>query len=78
MTHERAMEIVEALTGTCKSIDDCIEDGEDAMDAELVATIDTEIFECGTCGWWCKWSEESERTPDSCTDCAPDDGGETR
>lgn len=73
MTHERAMIIVEELTGTCKDVDAVLGDDEDAMDPVLCATIDAEIFECETCGWWCEWSEESERLPRNCTDCAPEE-----
>lgn len=38
------------------------------MDAELVTTIDAEVFCCETCSWWCEWDEESEQHPGSCTD----------
>lgn len=70
-------EIAESLRGQCQdSLMDVLErHGMEHLEADEAFTgaIDAEVFECEQCNWWCEWSEESESTPGSCTDCAPDE-----
>lgn len=65
MTPERANKIVDELRGTCKSIDDCLEDDEDAMDPALTYTIDNELFCCAVCEWWHDWDEQKADQDDT-------------
>ena len=64
MAHKAA----EQLQGTCKSIPELGEEFEDLEDdSDFCATLDSLVFECERCNWWCEISEMSEK-------CA-DDGG---
>ena len=60
MKLERAHEIVAGLTGSCQSIEDCLEPGESFDDELLCETIDENIFNCTCCGWWCENEEMAE------------------
>ncbi len=78
MTPERADEIVHQLLGTCRGIDELLDEGEDPYDDVLTGAIDAEIFCCDDCGWWCEIceanvEESAKRNNDVCTDCAPED-----
>lgn len=70
ISKERAQEIVDELNGTCKSIAECLEDGEDDSDPVLTAKIDDQIFCCSRCDWWCEQGEAHEGSDgDVCDDC---------
>lgn len=73
MTPERAQQIVADMTGTCMSVDHFLEDGEDANDPVLAEAIDSEIFCCSCCEWWCELNEaaldKDGDSKDCCTDC---------
>lgn len=74
MTPERIEEIIDDLRGTCKSIDNVLEDGEDPMDPELTDAIDNAIFCCVVCEWWCDL-DEANASPqgDVCDDDKEDE-----
>lgn len=72
MNQSRMQEIVDNLNGTCSSILNVLNEGEEET-KELNDYIDQRIFECETCGWWCELSEMSESEEWSCTDCCLDD-----
>lgn len=72
MTPARIEEIIHDLQGTCQSLDDALEEGEDATDPVLCAAIDEAIFLCPGCNWWCERSEGHENPTgdeDLCDDC---------
>ncbi len=78
MTPERADEIAYQLLGTCRSIEEFLEDGEDQYDKVLTDAIDSSMFCCDVCGWWCETceanvEESTRRNNDVCTDCCPGD-----
>lgn len=57
-------EVIEYLQGTCKSIDEalneCLDDEEVQWmsdvenEMEFCGFIDERIFNCARCGWWCE------------------------
>lgn len=75
VAQERCNEIVEELRGTCKSLHEVCTDDE--LDNKFVTdAIDMELFECEVCGWWCEWSETSQKPELEgrfvCDDCEDD------
>lgn len=82
LTEPQIEELIQTLQGSCMSFDDGIQavlDTEDFVDSNIITTeqhehIDSEIFNCTTCGWWyevCEMADnddESEPTCDSCYD----------
>ena len=71
--------IIHALIGTANSLPSHLEnhnrpDLED--DAEFLAELDQQAFECAGCGWWCEISEaqEGDGGEDVCADCGEDEG----
>lgn len=74
---EIAEKVAYDLQGTCNSLLSQLEkiDREDLeMNDQFCARLDSMVFECSTCNWWC---EVSEMTNDpehdwNCTDCYPD------
>lgn len=67
-------ELIEALKGTCDSMEQHLPDGmvEDDLTFEDLATLDGEIFLCTQCGWWCESSEcnDTDNGVDQlCNDC---------
>lgn len=72
---ERIADIVAELQGTPLSLPNVLR-GEEETDQEILDAIDSELFECRGCGWWCEHSEaqdEEEDHPDGpiCDDCEP-------
>jgi len=70
--------VIDRLQGTCaNTLDSAISElyegmGEEDLTEEELASVDNEIFECATCGWWCEMSENAE-TDDGemhCRECA--------
>jgi len=56
--------VIADLRGTCNTID------LDDFTYEELEQLDTEIFECSVCGWWCDIEEEcGDGTSNICTDC---------
>jgi len=57
-------EVIDDLKGTCNNID--LAD----FTVEELEKLDSEIFECSTCGWWFDIDEEvGEGTDLQCKDC---------
>lgn len=65
-------QLVNDLLGTCKTPDEFLPEGmtwED-LTADDHAKIDSEIFECASCGWWCENDELNEVGSEQyCNDC---------
>lgn len=64
-----AEEIADYLMGTCKSLDDALEelDSEGADTIAFCLDLDSRIFCCEVCSWW---SEISDMASDMiCMDC---------
>jgi hypothetical protein len=76
---ERIQEIIEQLNGSCTSLGEACEqrgmDQEELTQTEL-AELDSQIFCCEVCGWWCESGEQSENElhqhREVCTDCEDD------
>lgn len=66
-------ELIEAVNGTCNTIDDHLPEGMEFEDltGEDHDVIDNEIFLCNECGWWCEVHEahETDDGDDICDDC---------
>ncbi len=68
-------ELVEALQGTCDTLDSKLPEGmewEDLTDEDH-AYIDQEKFCCEECGWWYENCEMSQDENAKCLDCKPDE-----
>lgn len=71
----RIYEIIEDLKGTCDTLDDaCHHYGIEWSDltSEELGILDSEIFLCDECGWWCEVSDMSEEE-NVCDDCNPEE-----
>lgn len=69
-------EIADELQGTCKSLQQVLEshDMEGAEeDQAFTDRLDSLVFECAACNWWCEISEmtDDEEHDWCCTDCHP-------
>lgn len=63
-----AREAAERLAGTCGSVADLGPEFEAAQnDMEFCAELDSLVFECSCCGWWCEIGEEADYR--TCIDC---------
>ena len=69
--------IADQLQGSCDSLQSRLEhiDREDLeMNQEFCDRLDSLVFNCECCNWWCEISEMTD-DPDhdwNCTDCYPD------
>jgi len=68
-------EIIDSLTGTCESLDSILDRHNllyENLNDEHFSEIDSRIFQCTNCGWWCEQYENHEH-PESgewiCDDC---------
>lgn len=66
------------LMGTAMSLQTALErrDAEDVgadMDSDFCARLDSLVFCCDSCDWWCEIGEMSNSGDWVCTDCQPDD-----
>ena len=72
----KIIKVAEAIMGTCKNLDDFIEDefGEGItagdLDIELLRTLDDITMECQGCGWWCESGDLDDEQV--CSDCNED------
>lgn len=66
-----AEEIANELEGTCQSIGDVCEEGEDDDEA-LMREVDDLVFCCDACGWWFAAGDQDEQG--RCEHCAEDAG----
>lgn len=66
----KAREAANHLLGSCESLDAHYEDFSD--DATFCAVLDSLVFECTGCGWWCEIGECNDH-PESgewvCVEC---------
>lgn len=65
-------ELIETLQGSCDTLDAALPDGMEFIDLtkDDHDRIDSEIFLCEQCGWWCEQSEANESDGgDVCQDC---------
>lgn len=65
-------ELVQDLTGTCQTIQHFLPEGMEESDLteQDHEHIDSEIFNCHVCGWWCEQGESREQDgEDVCADC---------
>lgn len=57
----RADEVAETLEGTARDLDD-ESTGEERNNADFCERLDSLIFECATCNWWCgHWRRPNAR-----------------
>lgn len=68
-------ELINSLRGSSDSLDNALNrlfDKEfDSMSIDDSLYLDSQIFQCETCGWWCDICEMSENENDDwiCEDC---------
>lgn len=71
--HPKIEEFVEYMRGSSNSLNqglDTFEIDEDELTADDYNYIDSEIFECEECNWWCSQDERSEdEGGNTCQDC---------
>jgi hypothetical protein len=67
-------QLISELRGSVDSIDDRLPDGMGFEDltTEDTQAIDSEIFCCEQCGWWCEVADQSENNDAICVDCCED------
>lgn len=75
LTNEQINYIIRDLADSTGELESAIQEVagadirlEDISDQSLLE-IDQEIFQCDTCGWWCRIEEMSENDNQVCTDC---------
>ncbi len=69
--------IIEYLQGSCNTINQAVaaviseELDENFLTQKQLEEIDSELFCCETCGWWCEISDqgEDENGEPACKDC---------
>lgn len=72
-----AEQIADEIRGTCEGLHNVLERHEmegAENDQSFCDKLDSLVFECRECNWWCEISEMSDN-PDhdwTCTDCNPD------
>lgn len=74
VTKEIIENVIDDLRGTCSSLDKVLDyygSSFEELSLENCDQIDSEIFNCECCGWWCDISELSSKIDDAlvCTDC---------
>lgn len=73
--------LINNLRGTCNSMEQVMDDLYPEMDWMVDATkeelegLDSEIFQCEECGWWCEQHEMCDDNSGDwvCRDCRPGD-----
>jgi anaerobic selenocysteine-containing dehydrogenase len=77
------IKVAEHLQGTCGTLQGALDDlyegmNEDELTSDDHQTIDQEVFQCTTCGWWCEISDnvDSESGEMICTDCGESGEGD--
>lgn len=75
-TPQRLHEITDTLRGTTQSLPNVLNGDEDENSRQLAEHIDSELFECAGCGWWCGWDEQAADQPEAdeprCDECGAD------
>lgn len=74
---EKMRRVAEIIEGTCKSLDDVVQEVFDDetiqftdLDTELLRELDDITQECAECGWWCETSDLNDEHV--CSDCCKD------
>lgn len=62
----RAQEVSETLQGTARDLNDESTE-EERNNKDFTDTLDSLVFECPTCNWWCELSEQN--SCGQCNDC---------
>ena len=70
LTLEQIHDIAEDLRGTCQDIN---EEKFGELDSGDLAEIDSLVFECEQCGWWCGTDEMSSDIDQVCDECRESD-----
>lgn len=75
ITREDMQRVAETLDGTCRSLDDVLEEelGVEFSDVplDMLVELDEMVLDCTCCGWW---SEASEFDDDQvCPECQEQD-----
>lgn len=68
--NENLARLIDYLRGTCKSFEEGLQDcnlTELDLGENYEADLDSEIFLCEACGWWCDTDEMTESQ--TCEDC---------
>lgn len=72
-------DVIHDLNGTALDLQTVLSDyGRDEEDLSEIdrITLDSEIFCCDCCGWWCETSEQNDNEETGvsiCNDCKEDD-----
>lgn len=66
----RAREVGDQLRGSGKSLHDVASD-EEMQDTIFCAELDSHVFCCSCCDWWCAISEMSPIVEGDCNECEP-------
>lgn len=67
---ERLHQCAAELEGSSQALESVLTEAE-AADEDFLEDLDSYVFQCETCGWWCN---EDERTDgDVCIDCKEDE-----
>jgi len=76
--HFNVHELIQALQGTCTTINEHLPDGmtDDDLTEDDHMAIDNEIFLCDECGWWCEVCEMNDTGDHICNDCNDEFGDE--
>lgn len=67
--------IIDSLQGSCQSLTQVLADNDASPlqdDKEFLAELDSRIFCCTQCDWWCETSEQSD-DGERCDDCNSDE-----
>lgn len=78
LTDQQMEELVQHLRGSCDSIENglnaCFDiEGFSELENEMevMGYLDSYLFCCDVCSWWCENSERSYEVDDACTECEP-------
>lgn len=67
---DRAQEAAANLLGTCNSLESEATE-EELNDSEFCAALDSEVMQCGACGWWVESHEINDEG--NCAECDPEE-----
>lgn len=73
-TNAQIHELADDLQGTCQTLEQVQERlGIGELTVADHQYLDSLVFLCDRCGWWCEACEESREFPGTCDDCNPDE-----
>lgn len=70
--------VIDALQGTCQSLEHVLDEHNALQlrdDREFLTELDSRIFCCTQCDWWCEISEQSD-DGERCDECNPEEDEE--